>query len=86
MSPARIALTPRAAFFAPREAVPAEAAAGRIAAETVAPYPPGIPAVAPGELVRAPLVEALREAAASGTRMAYCADPSLETLQVVASR
>jgi lysine decarboxylase len=78
------ALTPREAFFAPREAVPAGRAAGRIAAETVAPYPPGIPAIAPGEVVSAELVASLREAAAAGTRLASCADPALGTLQVVA--
>jgi arginine decarboxylase len=78
-----VALTPRDAFFAPREAVPAERAAGRIAAETIAPYPPGIPAVAPGEVIRRPLLEALREAGAGGTRIAYCADPTLATIQVV---
>jgi arginine decarboxylase len=78
------ALTPRQAFFAPRATVAAEDAAGRVAAETVAPYPPGIPAIAPGELVSRELVEALREAAAGGTRLAYCADPALGTLQVVA--
>lgn len=80
-----VALTPREAFFAPRETVPAARAAGRVSAETVAPYPPGIPAIAPGEVVRAQLVEALREAAAAGTRIAYCADPSLATLQVVSA-
>jgi arginine decarboxylase len=79
-----VALTPREAFFAPRETVDAAAADGRIAAELVAPYPPGIPAIAPGEVVRAELVEALREAAAAGTRIAYCADPTLATLRVVA--
>jgi arginine decarboxylase len=77
------ALTPREAFFAARETIPVERAAGRIAAETVAPYPPGIPAIAPGEVVSAPLLEALREAAADGTRLAYCVDPTLATLQVV---
>ena len=78
------ALTPREAFFSARETVPVECAAGRIAAETVAPYPPGIPAIAPGEVVDAALLDALREAAAEGTRLAYCADPTLSTLQVVA--
>jgi arginine decarboxylase len=78
------ALTPREAFFARRETVEADRAPGRIAAETVAPYPPGIPAIAPGEVVSAPLLDALREAAAHGTRLAYCADPTLATLQVVA--
>ena len=41
------AMTPREAFFAPRETVAAESAGGRVAAEMVAPYPPGIPAIAP---------------------------------------
>ncbi|MGH2996914.1 MAG: hypothetical protein ACRDM9_11420 [Gaiellaceae bacterium] len=77
-------MTPREAFFAPREAVAVEVAAGRVAAETVVPYPPGIPAVAPGEVVSRELLEALREAAAHGTRLAYCADPGLATIQVVA--
>ena len=80
-----VALTPREAFFASRETVAADRAAGRIAAELVVPYPPGIPAIAPGELVQAELLETLREAAAGGTRMAYCADASLRTLQVVVS-
>ena len=79
-----VALSPRDAFFAPRETVAAEVADGRIAAELVAPYPPGIPAIAPGEVIRAPLLAALREAAADGTRIAYCADPTLATLQAVA--
>ena len=68
----------------PRETVAASTADGRIAAEMIVPYPPGIPAIAPGEVVRAPLVNALQEAAAEGTRIAYCADPKLETIQVVA--
>jgi lysine decarboxylase len=80
-----VALTPREAFFAAREAVPAGRAAGRIAAELVVPYPPGIPAIAPGEVVQAELLETLRAAAAGGTRIAYCSDPSLASLQVVAA-
>jgi lysine decarboxylase len=78
------AASPRAAFFAPRETVRADSAAGRVAAETIVPYPPGIPAIAPGEVVTRPLLEALRQAAADGTRIAYCADPSLATVQVLA--
>lgn len=78
------AISPREAFFAPRERVTADQAVGRVAAETAAPYPPGIPALAPGELVTAEIVEALRREAAAGTRVAYCSDPTLETLLVVA--
>jgi arginine decarboxylase len=80
-----VGMSPREAFFAPRETVSADRAVGRLAAETVAPYPPGIPALAPGEVVTAALLDALREAAAAGTRLAYCSDPSLGTIQVIAS-
>jgi arginine decarboxylase len=78
------AMSPRDAFFATRETVSTESAAGRVAAETIAPYPPGIPAIAPGEVIADALLEALRAAAAEGTRIAYCADPTLATVQVVA--
>jgi len=77
------ALSPRDAFFAPRERVPADRAAGRVAAEIVSPYPPGIPALVPGELVTAGLLDALRSEARAGTRMAGAADPTLDTLLVV---
>jgi arginine decarboxylase len=77
-------MTPRQAFFAPRERVQFEQAIGRVSAELVAPYPPGIPALAPGEIVSAELVAALRDEVAGGTRMAGVSDTTLATLFVVA--
>jgi arginine decarboxylase len=77
-------LSPREAFFAPNETVSASAAVGRISAELVAPYPPGVPVLAPGELITGEALAALREVAADGGRIAYAADPSLATFQVVA--
>ena len=44
-------LSPRQALFAPREEVPLEACEGRTAACQLAPYPPGVPVVAPGERI-----------------------------------
>jgi arginine decarboxylase len=76
-------LAPREAFFAPNETVRAGAAIGRVSAELIAPYPPGVPVLAPGELITAGALEALREVAADGGRIAYAADPSLATFQVV---
>ena len=76
-------LAPREAFFAPNETVVADAAVGRISAELVAPYPPGVPVLAPGELITAEALAALREVAADGGRIAYAADPTLGTFQVV---
>ncbi len=76
-------LSPREAFFAANETVTAEAAIGRVSAELVAPYPPGVPVLAPGELITAEALAALREVAADGGRIAYAADPTLATFQVV---
>ncbi len=76
-------MTPRAAFFAPREALPLDAAVGRICAEVVAPYPPGIPVLVPGEEITTESVTALMSARAAGTRIAYAADPALRTVEVV---
>jgi arginine decarboxylase len=77
-------LAPRDAFFAANETVPAETAIGRVSAELIAPYPPGIPVLAPGELITAEAVAALREVAADGGRIAYAADPTLASFQVIA--
>jgi arginine decarboxylase len=76
-------LSPRQAYFARNETVTADAAIGRVSAELVAPYPPGVPVLAPGELITADAVAALREVAADGGRIAYAADPTLATFQVV---
>jgi arginine decarboxylase len=81
----RMALPPREAFFAPNETVVADAAIGRISAELVAPYPPGVPVLAPGEIITAEALAALRAAHADGGRIAYAADPALATLQVIAA-
>ncbi|WP_336923477.1 aminotransferase class I/II-fold pyridoxal phosphate-dependent enzyme [Aquipuribacter sp. SD81] len=77
------AVSPREAFFAASEPVDVAASVGRTSAELVAPYPPGIPVLAPGETVTAEVVDALRQARAAGVRVAYAADPSLATLRVV---
>jgi len=77
-------LGPREAFFASNQTVPADAAVGRVSAELIAPYPPGVPVLAPGELITAEAIAALREVAADGGRIAYAADPTLATFQVLA--
>ena len=76
-------LSPRAAFFAAAETVPTREAVGRVSAELVAPYPPGIPVLAPGERVTEGVLGALDAAHEAGVRVAYAADPTLATLRVV---
>ncbi|GAB6898656.1 aminotransferase class I/II-fold pyridoxal phosphate-dependent enzyme [Kineosporia succinea] len=76
-------MAPREAFFATHESVDATAAVGRVSGELVAPYPPGVPVLAPGEMITAETVDELRRIAKEGGRIAYAADPSLRTFQVV---
>ncbi len=76
-------LSPRKAFFGPREPVPAAKAAGRIAAEQVTPYPPGIPTLVPGERINQAVVDYLRTGLAAGMVVPDAADPTLGTFQVV---
>ena len=76
-------LPPRRAFFAAVETVPLSEAVGRTCAELVAPYPPGIPVLAPGELLTAETLAALGQARSAGVRIAYAADAGLQTLRVV---
>lgn len=78
------ALTPREAFFARHVTVDARQAVGRVSAELVAPYPPGVPVLVPGEVITQESLSLLRTAADGGTRIAYAADPSMATVQVVA--
>ena len=75
--------SPRDAYFADHRTVPASEAVGCTSAELVAPYPPGIPVLAPGERITEDALTALLAARDSGTRIAYAADPSLATLRVV---
>ena len=63
----------RDAFFGPVEMVPAHKASGRIAAEQITPYPPGIPAVVPGERLTDAVVDYLRTGLAAGMT---CPDPA----------
>ena len=78
------ATDPRTAFFARHETVPAATAVGRVSAELIAPYPPGVPVLAPGEMISAAALSALQATLADGGRVAYAADPTLTTIQVIA--
>ncbi|GHG50923.1 aminotransferase class I/II-fold pyridoxal phosphate-dependent enzyme [Streptomyces griseocarneus] len=75
---------PRDAFFGPAEVVPREKARGRVAAETLTPYPPGIPAVLPGERFDAAVLRYLRTGVEAGMVVPDATDPRLEVVRVVA--
>jgi arginine/lysine/ornithine decarboxylase len=64
--------------------VPAEQAAGRIAAEQITPYPPGIPAVVPGERLNDAVIDYLRSGVEAGMALPDPADQSARHFRVVA--
>jgi arginine decarboxylase len=79
---AEAVLTPREAFFAPEQAVSLTRATGRVAAEAITPYPPGIPLVMPGERLTADVV-GLLAALRDGDNPVSASDPGLGTVKVV---
>jgi lysine decarboxylase len=79
-----LVLSPREAFLGPQEVVPATDAAGRIAAEALATYPPGIPNVLPGERLTAETLDYIRAALDHGGSVRGATDRRLRTVRVVA--
>jgi arginine/lysine/ornithine decarboxylase len=77
------AVLPRDAFFGPTEDVPARQAIGRVAAEQVTPYPPGIPAIVPGEVINTAVVDYLESGLKAGMVLPDPADTTLRTIRVV---
>jgi arginine decarboxylase len=75
-------LTPREAFFAVDEAVPVLRASGRIAAEAITPYPPGIPLVMPGERLSTDVIDLLLALRNAGNPIS-ASDPTMGSVTVV---
>jgi arginine decarboxylase len=57
-------------------------AAGRVCAEQITPYPPGMPAIIPGQRITTELLDYLRTGLAAGMVLPDPADPTLETIRV----
>lgn len=78
-----LAMGPRDAFLGPQEVVPAAEAVGRVAAEGLAAYPPGIPNVLPGERLTAETLQYVQHALEQGGSLRGASDRKLRTVRVV---
>jgi lysine decarboxylase len=78
-------LSPREAFLSAQEVVSFDAAEGRIAAESLAAYPPGVPNVLPGERLTRPTLDYIADSVAHGGLVRGASDRSLKTIRVVAT-
>jgi arginine decarboxylase len=81
-----LAMTPREAFLGPQEVVPVAEAAGRVAAESLAAYPPGIPNVLPGERLTAETLDYVQKVLEQGGSLRGASDRRLRTVRVAVER
>ncbi len=78
-----IAETPRKAFYAEKRSLPLEETAGEVCSEFVMCYPPGIPILAPGELITPEIIEYIKYAKEKGCQMTGTEDINIERLNVL---
>ena len=78
-----VVVPPREAFLGAAEVVAVDDAVGRVSAESIAGYPPGIPALLPGERITTELVSYLRELKVAGARLHGASDPEFRAISVL---
>ena len=79
----QVGMSIRDAYFADTENIASGQAVGRISADLIAPYPPGVAVVAPGELLTEQIIVGLTASQKAGVRIAYASDPTLATYRVI---
>ena len=78
-----VLMAPREAFYSKQRAVPLDESLGKVSAEFVMCYPPGIPILAPGEQVTQEALDYIHYAKAKGSSMTGTEDLTLRFLNVV---
>jgi len=78
-----VVCTPQEAFYAENEVLPIEKSTGRICAESVMCYPPGIPMLSPGERVTQDILNYIRYMKERGGTLTGPEDSAVEYLRVL---
>ena len=76
-------MSPQKAFYSEKVSVPVEASSGRVCAEFVMCYPPGIPILAPGEEITEDILHYIVYAKEKGCSMTGPEDAAIERLNVL---
>ena len=74
---------PREAFLGASQVIAVDDAVGRVSAESIAGYPPGIPVLLPGERITDDVIAYLRSLKAVGARLHGASDPDFQTMLLV---
>ena len=78
-----VEMSPREAVFRSSVAVPFEQSIGRVCAEIVTFYPPGVPLICPGERITRNVLEQCRQMQEAGLHVSGPEDYMLKTIKVV---
>ncbi len=78
-----LAIAPREAFYSETEVVPFEESAGRVIAEFIMVYPPGIPIFTPGEIITEDNLRYIQMNIEAGLPVQGPEDYELKTLRVI---
>ncbi|MDO5095946.1 MAG: aminotransferase class I/II-fold pyridoxal phosphate-dependent enzyme [Peptostreptococcaceae bacterium] len=78
-----VQMSPQDAFYSKSYSVPLTKSGGKISAEFVMAYPPGIPILAPGEQITDEILEYIQFAKAKGCKMTGTKDMAMENIFVV---
>jgi len=78
-----VALAPQAAFYSGKKTLPIENSIGKISGEFVMCYPPGIPIIAPGEMITEEILNYIFYAKEKGCLLTGPQDLNIETIDVV---
>ena len=78
-----VLVSPQAAFYSEKKYIPIRESAGKICGEFVMCYPPGIPILAPGEMITQEIIDYIVYAKEKGCSMQGTEDPEVEYLNVL---
>ncbi|MEE1305815.1 MAG: aminotransferase class V-fold PLP-dependent enzyme [Agathobacter sp.] len=79
----RVVVSPQRAFYSEKVSMSLKDTVGKISGEFVMCYPPGIPILAPGELITQDIIEYIMYAKEKGCSMQGTEDPKVEHLMVL---
>ncbi|MFD1018019.1 aminotransferase class I/II-fold pyridoxal phosphate-dependent enzyme [Thalassobacillus hwangdonensis] len=81
-----LALSPRDAFYSETEVVPINESVGRVSAEFIMVYPPGIPIFLPGEIITQENLDYIAENLEAGLPVQGTEDETIQTIRVINER
>ncbi|MBO4391046.1 MAG: aminotransferase class I/II-fold pyridoxal phosphate-dependent enzyme [Lachnospiraceae bacterium] len=79
----KVVMSPQEAFYSEKESLPIEETSGRVCSEFVMCYPPGIPILAPGEMITPEILQYIEYAKNKGCSMTGPEDPEICRLNVI---